>query len=237
MRNKLVIALGCLLLLAAITIPAAADEWNKKTIITFSQPVEIPGQVLPAGTYVFKLLNSSSNRNIVVVYNAEENHCFGIILAINNYRLFPTGEPVLKFAEQANNKPEALRAWFYSNDNWGQEFVYPKTRATQLAETTNAPVLSTEAKPAETPEELIEAPVAAVAPEKEEVEIAEVTPLAEAPPAPALAVEAAVEPVVAPEAVAPELPKTASPVPLIALIGASALVLGGMLRRFPKRVS
>ncbi len=154
MRNKLVIAFGCLLLLAAITIPAAADEWNKKTIITFSQPVEIPGQVLAPGTYVFKLLNSSSNRNIVVVYNAEENHCFGIILAINNYRLFPTGEPVLKFAEQENNKPEALRAWFYSNDNWGQEFVYPKKRATQLAETTNGPVLSTAAKPAETPEEL-----------------------------------------------------------------------------------
>lgn len=232
MRNKLVIAFGCLLLLAAITIPAAADEWNKKTIITFSQPVEIPGQVLAPGTYVFKLLNSSSNRNIVVVYNAEENHCFGIILAINNYRLFPTGEPVLKFAEQENNKPEALRAWFYSNDNWGQEFVYPKKRATQLAETTNGPVLSTAAKPAETPEELIEAPVAAVAPEKEEVEIAEVTPLAEAPPVPALAVEAAAEPVPA-----PELPKTASPVPLISLMGASALVLGGMLRRFPKRVS
>jgi hypothetical protein len=232
MRNKLVIAFGCLLLLAAITIPAAADEWNKKTIITFSQPFEIPGQVLAPGTYVFKLLNSSSNRNIVVVYNAEENHCFGIILAINNYRLFPTGEPVLKFAEQENNKPEALRAWFYSNDNWGQEFVYPKKRATQLAETTNGPVLSTAAKPAETPEELIEAPVAAVAPEKEEVEIAEVTPLAEAPPVPALAVEAAAEPVPA-----PELPKTASPVPLISLMGASALVLGGMLRRFPKRVS
>jgi len=236
MRNKLVIAFGCLLLLAAITIPAAADEWNKKTIITFTQPVEIPGQVLAPGTYVFKLLNSYSNRNIVMVYNAEENHCFGMILAINNYRLFPTGEPVLKFAERANNKPEALRAWFYSTDNWGQEFVYPKTRATQLAETTNAPVLSTEAKPAETPEELIEAPVAAIAPEDEPAEIAEATPLAEAPSASALAVEAAAEPALVPEALAAELPKTASPVPLIALIGASALILGGLLRRFPKRV-
>jgi len=234
MRNKLVIAFCCLLLLVAITIPAAADERNKKTVITFTQPIEIPGQVLAPGTYVFKLLNSDSNRNIVMVYNAEETHFFGMILAINNYRLFPAGKPVLKFSEQANNKPEALRAWFYSNDNWGQEFVYPKTRATQLAQTTNLPVLSTEAKPAETPEELIEAPVAAIAPEKEEVEIAEATPLAEAPPAPALAVEVAAEPVPEP---APELPKTASPIPLIALIGASSLVLGGLLRRFPKRVS
>jgi LPXTG-motif cell wall-anchored protein len=232
-----VIAFCCLLLLAAITIPAAADERNKKTTITFTQPFEIPGQVLPAGTYVFKLLNSDSNRNIVMVYNAEENHCSGMILAINNYRLFPTGEAVLKFAERANNRPEALRAWFYSNDNWGQEFVYPKERATQLAETTNAPVLSTEAKPAETPEELIEAPVAAIAPENEPAEIAEATPLAEAPSASALAVEAVAEPAPAPEAAAPELPKTASPMPLMALIGASVLALGGLLRWLPKRVA
>src|SRR5689334_4359052 len=113
MRKRLAILailFGCLLLWAAI--PAAADEWNKKTTVTFAQPVELPGIILPAGTYVFKLLNSYTNRNIVLVYNEQENHLYTMILAINNYRLNPTGEPVLRFTERGRGAPDAVRAWF-----------------------------------------------------------------------------------------------------------------------------
>ena len=45
-------------LIGGITQTAYADEWDQKTIFTFSAPVEIPGQVLGAGTYVFKLADS-----------------------------------------------------------------------------------------------------------------------------------------------------------------------------------
>jgi hypothetical protein len=232
MRNKFAIAFCCLLLVAAI--PVAADQWDKKTTVTFSQPFEIPGMALPPGTYVFKLLNSSSDRHIVLVYNEAEDHLYKIILAINNYRLNPTSDSVFKFGEErANGAPQVLRAWFWPGDNFGQEFVYPKAKARELAETAEVPVLSTEAKPTEEPEELIEAPVAPVAPEEtKEVEIA-----AAAPPAPEPAA-AAPEPEPAP-APAPvsveELPKTASPMPLIGLLGVSSLALGGLLRRLPRR--
>src|SRR5215831_13936922 len=100
-------------------LPAGADEWNKKTVVTFNRPVELPGIVLPAGTYVFKLLNSSSDRNIVLVYNAEENHLFTSILAIPNYRLNPNSDTVLRFDEGKRGQPDALRAWFYPADNFG----------------------------------------------------------------------------------------------------------------------
>jgi len=33
-----------------------ADPWTKKTFVTFSDSVEIPGQILPPGTYVFNSL-------------------------------------------------------------------------------------------------------------------------------------------------------------------------------------
>src|ERR1051326_3848211 len=72
---------------------ASAQSWNKRTVVTFSGPVEIPGvgaQVLPAGTYVFKLLDSQSDRHIVQVFNKNETHIYATILAIPNWRLQPT---------------------------------------------------------------------------------------------------------------------------------------------------
>src|SRR2546423_11190592 len=121
-----------------------AQRYDKKTTVTFSAPVEIPGvnaQVLPAGTYVFRLLDSASDRHIVQIFNKEENHVYSTILAIPNYRLKATDKTVMTFAERAAGEPQAIRAWFYPGDNSGQEFVYPKKRAVELAKITNVPVL------------------------------------------------------------------------------------------------
>ena len=130
-------------LLALSLVPlAGADEWNQKTIITFSGPVEIPGQVLPAGTYVFKLADSASDRNIVEVYNKNENHMYGFFLAIPDYRLKPRSKPIITFEERAAGAPEAVKAWFYPGDNYGHEFVYPKVKAVELAKANKTPVAS-----------------------------------------------------------------------------------------------
>lgn len=224
---KRALTLACCALFFA-TFSARADEWNKKTVVTFSGPVELPGIVLPAGTYVFKLLDSQSNRHIVQVFNEEETKIYTTILAIPNYRLAPTGETVIRFAERPRGTPEAMRAWFYPGDNFGQEFVYPKTRAISLAAEVKAPVLAAPLTPETPKEEMVTAPVEAVAPPAEEAPAAapvEAKPAApEAAPAPA-AVE---EP--APQA-APELPKTASSIPLVALLGATALLFALVLKR------
>jgi hypothetical protein len=52
-------------------LAAHADEYNQATTFTFSQPIQIPGQVLPAGSYLFKLANSDSDRDIVQIFNAD----------------------------------------------------------------------------------------------------------------------------------------------------------------------
>src|SRR5580692_6631337 len=110
-RIKLMLLVG----LAAMTITPAvkADEWNQKTIMTFSGPVAIPGQVLPTGTYVFKLLNSASSRHVVQVFNKDENHIYGTFLAIPDYRLQPSDKTLVKFHEAASGEPQAIKVWFY----------------------------------------------------------------------------------------------------------------------------
>src|ERR1700677_2153790 len=123
-------------------VRADADQWDKKTTVTFSAPVEVPGKVLPAGTYVFKLLDSPSERHIVQIYDADQKKLFATILALPDYRLKPTDKPVLRFAEPRPCPPEAIEAFFYPDDNFGLQFVYPHERAVELAKRTNHNVLS-----------------------------------------------------------------------------------------------
>jgi hypothetical protein len=224
--------------LVALALPrgAKADEWNNQTVVTFNQPVEIPGvgaQILPAGTYVFKLLDSQHDRNIVQILNERQDHVFSTILAIPNYRLRTTKKTVMTFRERASGQPEAIRAWFYPGHRWGQEFVYPKARAIELAKQTNLPVLAmpTElaanlAEPVKSADEppviaLKQAPIEAVTPTGKVVAMTEVV---EPPP---------VETASAKET----LPKTASLLPLLGLMGLLSLAAGAVLSLIPKRLA
>ena len=233
----------CLALMGAVFSPSAkADDWNRKTVISFSGPVEIPGVhlkgwgVLPAGTYVFKIMNSLSDRHIVQIFNKDETQVYATILAIPNYRLKATDKTVITFRERPAGEPEALRAWFYPGRQWGEEFVYPKAKAIELAKGTNTPVLYTTADlPLEVEQpmmvaepvvaQLRAAPIKAIQPTGEEVEIAAVVT---APPAAELRPDSE-------QVAALRLPETASALPLIALFG--LLALGGAfgLRLLQKR--
>jgi len=233
---------GCIAVIGGVLAPAArADDWNRKTVITFSGPVEIPGVhlvgwgVLPAGTYVFKILDSQSDRHIVQIFSKDEKTVYATILAIPNYRLKATDKTVMTFRERPAGQPEALRAWFYPGRNWGEEFVYPKAKAIELAKATNTPVLFAQVEiPLEVAEpvkladpavvvELKRAPIMAIQPTGEEVQLAQVvTP----PPA-------ETEVAAAPERT---LPATASNLPLVGLFGLMALGGAFVLRTFAKRL-
>ena len=236
-RFKVMATIFCLsLAVLAFSASVNADAWNKKTIVTFGQPVEVPGDVvLPAGTYVFKLLDSASNRHIVQIFNEDQNHIYATVLAIPNYRLQVTGKTVITFVERAAGEPQAIRAWFYPGDNFGQEFVYPKSRAAEFAKQTNPPVPSEGAKPAK---ELNEEPAVdmkqsqdtAVKPAEKEVEIAQAVeppPVKTTPPQPEATPHA-------PERME-QLPQTASQLPFWGLIGLLQLGAGMALMGVSKR--
>jgi len=236
-------AFGIALLGTMFAQSARADDWNRKTVVIFSGPVEIPGVhlagwgVLPAGTYVFKIMDSQSDRHIVQIFDKDETTVYATILAIPNYRLQATDKTVITFRERPAGQPEALRAWFYPGRNWGEEFVYGKAKAIELAKATNTPVLFTPAEIAlevATPiksvdepvvAELKQAPIMAIKPTGEEVQVAEVvTP----PPAPVQVAEQ-----MEPKA----LPATASSLPLIGLFGILALFGGLSLMVVRKRTA
>lgn len=204
---------------------ASAQSWNKRTSVTFSAPVEIPGisaQVLPAGTYVFRLLDSLSDRHIVQIFNKDESHLYATILAIPNYRLQATDKTVMTFAERAAGDPQAIRAWFYPGDNSGQEFVYPKKRAVELAKITKQPVLYI-------PDEVAANIVAPVktATEPPVIALKEVPLRAVDPTGADIAITEVVQP---PPVQVAGLPKTASSMPLLALMGFLSIAIGFLLK-------
>jgi LPXTG-motif cell wall-anchored protein len=212
-----------------LTPRARADSWDKKTTVVFKQPVEIPGMVLAPGKYVMRLMDSQSDRHIVQIFNADESHLYATLLTIPDDLLRAEGKTVITFEERKAGSPEALKAWFYPGDPTGEEFVYPKPRAFQLAQESKQNVLAMPsamekniAKPATSAQEthvaaMKNSAVTSVTPQRQEVQIARNM----APPGPAPA----------PVPVAPaELPKTASDLPLFALLGALALAAGGLLR-------
>ena len=92
----------------------------------------------------------------------------------------------MKFSERPSNSPEALRAWFYPGDDYGQQFVYPKNRATELAKANHMPVLDMPSelagnitKPAKSSKEpqvaaMKNAEVKAVTPNGDEVDMSKV---------------------------------------------------------------
>jgi hypothetical protein len=121
-----------------MTTPAMADESNKRTELEFNAPVEIPGHVLTAGKYVFQLLDTPSDRNIVQVFSEDPDGnetLIATISAIPDYRNEAPDKTLINFEERHAGSPEAIQSWFYPGDNTGWEFVYPKGQ--ELAEAAN----------------------------------------------------------------------------------------------------
>ena len=116
-------ALAMSLMSSAFVPSLKASEWDKKTIITISQPVTVEGTLLPAGQYVLKLQDSSASRDVIYIFNGEGTRLITTVLAIPAYRLEPTGKSEFSFYESPTGQPAALHRWFYPGDNSGFEFL------------------------------------------------------------------------------------------------------------------
>ena len=128
MYRKMFTGMLCLMLLGTFFVPRGrADETDRKTIMTVDQAIQVPGKVLPAGTYVFKLLNSN-DLTLVAIFNADETHMITTVQGISDFRTDTPDKTILQFEERPSGQPEALKTWFYPGDNIGVEFVYPNQK-------------------------------------------------------------------------------------------------------------
>jgi hypothetical protein len=232
--RKYLVAAACAAVAALCFIPVMhADEWNKRTLVTVNEPIIAGNKVLQPGTYVWKLLDSQSNRNIVQIFNRDQTKLETTVMAIPNYRLEPTGKTQFTFWETPAGVPKAVRAWFYPGDTYGQEFAFPKKLVAQLASAQPVPIPAHYNPPAQPSPEPAAAPAPAPAPEPaaapepapapEPVHEATAAPVPQATPASAATAEPAT------------LPKTASYAPLAGLAGLFSLGFFGVLSLATKK--
>jgi hypothetical protein len=141
--NKGYIAVGLIIAFALFfELAAHADESDQVTTITFSQPIQIPGQVLAAGSYLFKLANANSDQNIVQIFNADGTVLYATLQTIPTERQEPTGHTVIALAEQGTGQPDVLLKWFYPGRETGNEFLYPEQKEKELAQDTQQTIVA-----------------------------------------------------------------------------------------------
>jgi hypothetical protein len=111
---------------AGVVLPksAIADEWNRRTLVTFSQNVEVSGTVLPAGTYVFQLADSQMDRHVVQVFD-QHGSILTTVLTIPAARPRATDDISMAFDENAAGSPHPIKTWFYPGRLDGEEFLRP----------------------------------------------------------------------------------------------------------------
>lgn len=113
---------------------ASATEANEEIMVTFNQPVEIPGQVLAAGTYKFVLVGDPFNRSMVRIYSADGKKIFATLDTIATERQTPSRDVTVTLAERPSSRPEALLNWFYPGSTTGHELTYSKSEQKELAQ-------------------------------------------------------------------------------------------------------
>src|ERR1700730_8907176 len=132
--HKTYIAVGMILAFALFfELAAHADEADQATEITFSQPIQVPGQILPAGTYLFKLVNSDE-LNIVQIFSADRTHLYATLQTVPTGDRQVAGDTPVTVAGQGAGKPHVLLKWSYPGDETGHEFVYSNELENQVAQ-------------------------------------------------------------------------------------------------------
>jgi LPXTG-motif cell wall-anchored protein len=131
---KTTLTAACAVVLLTTAVAAAQGTVaDRKTIVTFSGPVSIPGATLPAGTYVFRIADSPANRNIVQIFDREDAKILATLFAVPAERAQPEGDPVVSFKETPSDRPPAVRYWYYAGEKGGNEFIYPRAQAMMIA--------------------------------------------------------------------------------------------------------
>jgi hypothetical protein len=136
MRKLSIVSLALVAVLFTLSLSSTvkADDWDKKTVVTFGQDVEIPGQVLPAGTYVFKLFRSNSERLVVQVWSRGELQLLATLITAGDTYPNHAGKPyfVLDMTGTDEGYPPALVSWFFAGSDEGRDFIYNGYSTTRM---------------------------------------------------------------------------------------------------------
>jgi hypothetical protein len=207
-----IIAATAAVLLGAAYTAAQGTLPDRATMVTISAPVSVPGTVLPAGEYLFRLADSQASRNVVQIFNKDRSKIFATLIAVSAQRDEPSGEAVITFRETPADQPPALRYWYYAGEKAGQEFAYPKDQAVKIARASGESVMAVDGSDMDSMQKGEMHRIDANSPEVASAPPA--SPAESQPAAPAPAEPQAAAPVAPAEpAPAPAAPQSAAPAP------------------------
>jgi hypothetical protein len=207
-----------------VTSVLLAQTNDKRTVFSFNRPISLPGVTLPAGKYMFRLVDTETTRKVVQVLDEHGKKPYAMLHTIPDIRRDASGSPEVRFLETAKGQPSAVKTWWYPQERIGYEFIYPKEQARRLAQAIAEPVLTTREE-TKKPEETQTAQLERLAPTGQETPVVE-----SAAPEPIVPTGVVQEGVVAEART--ELPTTASELPLVGLIGLLALAGAGGIQLF-----
>jgi len=221
--KRVILAAAVLTVFGALAAaPVRGETFDKRTVFSFNRPISVPGVTLPAGDYMFRIVDTDTGRKVIQVLSGDGRTPYAMLHSIPDIRVEASANPEVRFMETAKGKPSAVKTWWYPHERIGYEFIYPKDQARKLAEETHEPVLTTQV-------------------ETTKVEETRTAELARIEPA---GIETPVPVVAEPEPIVPagvvqegtladartELPVTATGIPTLGLLGALALGFAAGLR-------
>jgi hypothetical protein len=150
-----ILAAALVVTVASAHLSAQGATINKRTFLTFSAPVQVPGATLPAGTYVFRIANPDV-QTVWQVLDANERHVLAQFFFVRTgdrtiqEQSRAHGKPVVRFHETPHGVAPPMKVLYYPTDPAGHVFLYPRVQAEQIAAITHQPVLATDSDPAKT---------------------------------------------------------------------------------------
>jgi hypothetical protein len=122
---------------------AQAQPEDKRTYFTFSGPIALPGVTLPAGRYLFHIVDTTASRKVIQVLSDDQKKPYTMANTIADQRRDPPNDATVVFYESARGTSAAVKSWWYPGETIGYQFIYPRTQAKQIAKATGQPVLTT----------------------------------------------------------------------------------------------
>jgi hypothetical protein len=107
----------------AVSMVPTAKAFDKKTVVTFTEAVELPGGlVLQPGKYTLSEL--PNNKKVVRIMNSDQTRIYAMVLANPVQRARASAGAVVTLHEASVGQPRPLCVWFYPGETTGWEFHY-----------------------------------------------------------------------------------------------------------------
>jgi hypothetical protein len=146
MKSKAIIGVALGIIISSVmSAPARADVSNQQTKLTFSQPVQIPGRILPAGTYWFVLADNLASRDVVEIFSEDRTKEYATLYTVPTEQSNPPDDTLLTFAQDESKGTPALIGWTYPGEMTGHEFIYSKSEEPELLRAVQKTVMVTPA--------------------------------------------------------------------------------------------